>query len=181
MPAIMKAAVPIFLILCCLSAAFCAGTHPSRQNPDPAAKRPRHVRAIPDIPILDLRDHTHHKLRSFKGKVTVLYITKAQCRDCPKIHPKLNQLTRKFPAPAVNFLALFLTDSIDSLHDLLRRYPLSYHSFILEKQYLPDFNIHQLPAHLIINTKWEIVFRLEGSHSDPVAQLEPIIHRSINP
>ena len=159
----------------------CSAAHTDAPSEHSSTTRRSQHHPLARIPVTLLNESTSQPLGRYQGKLTVLFITSSRCRDCGKLHARLNKLKNRFPSQSIHFLALFLDDTSRVVRNILRLYPLSYQVFLMNERHLQDFGVSKLPAHLIINSHWEIVFRLEGSHSDPVAQLEPIIHRSINP
>lgn len=168
------------LLLPCIlwiSTLACVFQSPGRA---PEASVDEKVRVHPSlarIPLTRINETTSHPLAQYQGKLTVVFLTSTQCKDCVKLHPRLNQLKQRFPQSQVSFLALFIDESQDEIKNLLNLYPLSYNVFILKEQHLRDFGVTRLPAHLVINRDWEVVFRLEGSHQDPLPLLEHEIRR----
>lgn len=124
-----------------------------------------------DIPLETLEGKPVPLTKEKRNKALVLNFFYPGCLACIEQLTKVEKFIESQHDNSVKILNLTPTIPEVNLGEFLDHHPLTYSVFIGKYNLLEQFQIRELPAHLVINDHWEIVLQLEGPHEDAVERL----------
>ena len=130
-----------------------------------------------DLPVLkDLQGQNMDIFKDNPSRLIVVNFWAVWCKPCVQEFPELNQLYLNLKSRGVSVVGVSISPSKEAILNFLEKHKVDFSICIDEHEEFADkFKVSVLPTTLLMDTKYNVLYKYQGFSRKEIVHLEKII------